>query len=240
MKPLTTRCHTCQIENQDTELCDACKSPLHYFFNGRQPRYHFPETFVQRLFIGVCGEKDFYQEIQECVEFIEKFSRFRLSTSVHRLPELSHITKEDVLWTKSYMATAEDADLRSQSDGDLTTLLWKLLPGQKPSFTGATWGHELGGIGEYRPYSSIPYNVWWWNAPNEGWRIFGAGIMAQALVNQIADIFEEIGSPLPPAGTKKHPVSSASYELQKKRLQSITPEMYEVLSTHVLLAGNVH
>jgi hypothetical protein len=195
---------------------------------------------VQRLFIAVCGEKDFYREIRECVEFVEKFSRIRLLVSVHRLPELSHITSEELLGTTAYMATDEDADLQSHSDGDLTTLLWKLLPGQKPSSTGVTWGHELGGIGEYRPYSSIPYNVWWWNDQNAGWQIFGAGIMAQALVNQIADIFEEIGSPLPSMDTKKHPISSASYERQKKRLQSITPEMYEALSTQVQPAGNVH
>ena len=140
----------------------------------------------------IYGAENLSGQLNEWKTFVEANSNFKLKiTEIHEA-ELTEITRWTSYGEPCHIATRENVHYNAiPKDAHIITLLWKLLEGQKTCLCGGAWGGDLGIHG--RPYTTVPYNVWWWNESytHEGFNTHGAQIITHEFQNALRLILKD-------------------------------------------------
>ena len=144
-----------------------------------------------KVAVMIYGAEDISKQVNEWKTFVESNSKFKLKITEKHEPELTEITRWETEEGDRYLATRENVNCDAiPKDMHIITLLWKLLAGQGTLLAGGTWGGDYG-IHE-RPYTTIPYNVWWWDESytDEGFNTHGAQIITHEFQNALRWLLE--------------------------------------------------
>jgi len=155
--------------------------------------YRVKKMTELKVAVMVYGAEGLSKQLNEWKTFVESNSKFELKiTEIHE-PELTEIKlwKKPIYKEDCYLATRENVNYDAiPKTNHIITLLWKLLEGQKTCLGGGTWYGEWGIHG--KPYTTIPYNVWWWNESytHEGFNTHGAQIIVHEFQNALRWMLE--------------------------------------------------
>ena len=144
-----------------------------------------------KVAVMVYGAENLSKQLNEWKTFVEANSKFKLKiTEIHE-PELTEITRWTSYDEPCHLATRENVNYDAiPKTNQVIMLFWKLLEGQKTCLGGGTWGGDWGIHG--KPYTTIPYNVWWWDESytHEGFNTHGAQIITHEFQNALRWLLE--------------------------------------------------
>jgi len=188
-----------------------------------------------KVAVMIYGEEDLSAQLNEWKIFVESHTKFELKiTEIHE-PELAEIAlwKKPIYEEDCYLATRENVDYDAiPKHVHITTLLWKLLDGQNTCLGGGMWGGDLG-IHD-RPYTTIPYNVYWWDESyiHEGFNTHGAQIITHEFQNALRWIIHtELGFPTLPDPYAGACDGTTLAECYISIFDAITDEMYSAIDS---------
>ena len=195
-----------------------------------------------KVAIMVYGTEDISTQINEWKSFVESNSKFTISIIEKRELELTYIPKSG---ENCYFALGGEVNhLVIPKEVHIITLLWKLLEGQNPCMAGGTLGGDYGI--HNRPYTSIPYNVYWWDESytHEGFNTHGAQIITHEFQNALRWMLQtELGFPALPDPYAGACEGINLAECYKLIFSAITDEMYsaidEMFPQRIRIASNV-
>lgn len=144
-----------------------------------------------KVAVMVYGTEDLSKQLNEWKTFVEANSKFKLKITEKHEPELTEIKRWTQYEEPCYLAARENVNHGViPKDVHIVSLLWKLLEGQNTCIGGGTWGGDWGIHG--RPYTTIPYNVWWWDESytHEGFNTHGAQIITHEFQNALRWMLE--------------------------------------------------
>ena len=153
--------------------------------------YRVEKMSELKVAVMVYGAENLSKQLNEWKQFVEANSKFKLKiTEIHE-PELTEITRWTQYEEPCYLAHRSNVNYDViPKTSHIIMLHWKLLEGQKTCLGGGAWGGDWGIHG--KPYTTIPYNVWWWNEAytHEGFNTHGAQIITHEFQNALRWMLE--------------------------------------------------
>jgi hypothetical protein len=189
-----------------------------------------------KVAVMVYGTDDLSEHINEWKTFVEANTKFELNiTEIHK-DALTEITYWPTQYENPcYLATRENTNYDViPKHNHVITLLWKLLEGENTCLAGGAWGGDWG-IHD-RPYTTIPFNVWWFDESytHEGFSTHGAQIITHEFQNALRWIIhKELGFP---TSSLPDPYAGACdgmtlAECYTSIFSAITDEMYSAIDS---------